>query len=111
MYLGQKGLTIPKSILTESEQKQIKKELTITPKNLYQTLPPFYIYRESPNKLYVPRFYKPDPVPSQLPAGKDIQVPFTGQIREMQKPAIDAFMQVKCGLLQLPCGFGKTILA
>ena len=50
MYLGQKGLTIPKSILTESEQKQIKKELTITPKNLYQPLPPFYIYRESPNK-------------------------------------------------------------
>jgi superfamily II DNA or RNA helicase len=111
MYLGQKGLTIPKSILTESEQKQIKKELTITPKNLYQPLPPFYIYRESPNKLYVPRFYKTDAVPSQLPEGTLIQVPFTGQIRETQQPAIDAFMQTKCGLLQLPCGFGKTIVA
>jgi len=111
MYLGQKGLTIPKSILSEIEQKQIKKDLTITPKNIYQTLPPFYIYRESPNKLYVPRFYKIESVPSQLPSGKNIDILFTGQIRAMQQPAIDAFMQTKCGLLQLPCGFGKTILA
>jgi len=111
MYLGQKGLTIPKNILTELEQKQIKKELTITPKNLYQPLPPFYIYRESPNKLYVPRFYKSNTVPCQLTDGASIQIPFTGQIRETQQPAIDAFMKTKCGLLQLPCGFGKTIVA
>ena len=111
MYLGQKGLTIPKSLLSEAEQKQIKKDLTITPKNIYQTLPPFYIYRESPNKLYVPRFYKTETVPSQLPVGASIQLPFTGQIRPVQQLAIDAFMQSKCGLLQLPCGFGKTILA
>jgi len=110
MYLGQKGLTIPKSVLSEFEQKQIKKELTITPKNIYQTLPPFYIYRESPNKLYVPRFYKPD-IPSQLLNGSDIQLEFIGQIRSTQQIAIDAFMKTKCGLLQLPCGFGKTILA
>ena len=111
MYLGQKGLTIPKNILTDIQQKQIKKELTITPKNLYQPLPPFYIYRESPNKLYVPRFYKSDTVTSQLSEGATIQLPFTGEIREMQQPAIDAFMKTKCGLLQLPCGFGKTIVA
>ena len=111
MYLGQKGLTIPKSILSESEQKQIKKDLTITPKNIYQPLPPFYIYRESPNKLYVPRFYKMESIPSQLPSGVNIQIPFTGQIRPQQQLAIDAFMKIKCGLLQLPCGFGKTILA
>jgi superfamily II DNA or RNA helicase len=111
MYLGHKGLTIPKQLLTESEQKQLKKELTITPKSIYQPLPPFYIYRESPNKFYAPRFYKSDIIPSQLSHGLDIQIPFAGQIRDMQKPAIDAFMQTKCGLLQLPCGFGKTILA
>jgi superfamily II DNA or RNA helicase len=111
MYLGQKGLTIPKSILSEAQQKQIKKDLTITPKNIYQTLPPFYIYRESPNKLYVPRFYKTESVPSQLPDGASIDLPFTGQIRPIQQLAIDAFMKSKCGLLQLPCGFGKTILA
>ena len=29
MYLGQKGLTIPKNILTELEQKQIKKCLNM----------------------------------------------------------------------------------
>ena len=111
MYLGQKGLTIPKSTISEAEQKQIKKDLTITPKNIYQPLPPFYIYRESPNKLYVPRFYSMDAVPSQLPSGNDIDVSFTGKIRDTQQLAIDAFMQKKCGLLQLPCGFGKTILA
>ena len=111
MYLGQKGLTIPKSLLSDAQQKKIKKELTITPKNIYQTLPPFYVYRESPNKLYVPRFYKTDNVPSQLPSGAEIQLTFTGQIRSTQQLAIDAFMENKCGLLQLPCGFGKTILA
>ena len=111
MYLGQKGLTIPKHLLSEAEQKQLKKELTITPKSIYQPLPPFYIYRESPNKFYTPRYYKPDIVPSQLSAGLDIQLSFVGQIRDTQQLAIDAFMQTKCGLLQLPCGFGKTILA
>ena len=95
----------------ETSKKQIKKELTITPKNLYQPLPPFYIYRESPNKFYVPRFYKSNTVPCQLTDGASIQIPFTGKIRETQQPAIDAFMKTKCGLLQLPCGFGKTIVA
>jgi superfamily II DNA or RNA helicase len=111
MYLGHKGLTIPKQLLSESEQKQLKKDLTITPKNIYQILPPFYIYRESPNKFYTPRFYKSDIVPSQLSQGISIQIPFIGQIRDTQQLAIDAFMATKCGLLQLPCGFGKTILA
>ena len=35
MYLGQKGLTIPKSTITESAQKKIKKDLTIFPKSLF----------------------------------------------------------------------------
>jgi superfamily II DNA or RNA helicase len=111
MYLGKKGLTIPKNTISESEQQKIKKELTFIPKNPYQILPPFYIYRESPNKLYVPRFYKENEGPSQLSEGLDIQLLFTGQIRKEQEAAIEAFMSVKCGLLQLPCGFGKTVLA
>jgi superfamily II DNA or RNA helicase len=111
MYLGQKGLTIPKSTISESMQKKIKKDLTIFPKSLFQPLPPFYIYRESANKLYVPRFYMKNEGTIQLQEGLPINISFTGSIRSAQQPAIDAYLAAKCGLLQLPCGFGKTIMA
>lgn len=111
MYLGQKGLTIPKSTISESEQARIKKDLTVIPKSLYQPLPPFYIYRESGNKLYVPRFYMKNEGTNQVQEGANIQVAFTGSIRTAQQFAIDAYLSAKCGLLQLPCGFGKTIVA
>ncbi len=111
MYLGQKGLTIPKSTISDSLQKKIKKDLTIIPKSLFQPLPPFYIYRESANKLYVPRFYMKNEGTNQLQEGFPIHISFTGTIRSAQQPAIDAYLSAKCGLLQLPCGFGKTIMA
>ena len=109
MFLGSRGITIPKT--SEQQQKQIKRELTFIPKSDYQPLPPFYVYRESPNKLYVPRFYGQFDVPSRLPEGVEIDVPFCGSLRDSQIPAIEAYLKVNCGLLELPCGFGKTIIA
>ncbi len=113
MYIGNKGYTIPKELLKESQQNAVKRELTFIPKSF---LPgsPFYAYRESAKKLYVPRYYgeqkfgiaaiKTTTVP------RAIDVVFKGTIREAQVPAVDAFMAAGHGLLELPCGFGKTIL-
>ena len=58
-YLGQKGYTIKKSNICVKEQKYLRDELMVKPympKSPVQP-PPFPIYRESQNKLYVPRFF------------------------------------------------------
>jgi superfamily II DNA or RNA helicase len=112
MYLGNKGYTIPKHLLTDSQLYEVKRELTFAPKS-YLPAPPFYSYRESTNKLYVPRFYgvsKFGDVESRLAGIESIDVAFQGKIRDAQVPAVDAFLEKKHGLLELPCGFGKTIL-
>jgi superfamily II DNA or RNA helicase len=109
MYLGQKGFTIPKG-----DVSSIKKDLTFTPKAMYQPGPPFYVYRENANKIYVPRFYgekRFGVAPSKLPPPIPISVDFKGTIRSTQVPAIEAFLAAGSGLLELPCGFGKTVLA
>jgi len=58
--LGKKGYTIFKDNLEIQEQELIRKELTISPyvpKNSLQKPISFPIYRESPKKIYVPRYY------------------------------------------------------
>jgi hypothetical protein len=58
-YLGQKGYTIPKNEISIEKQNQIKKDLMVRP---YTPGAPgnggdttFPAYRESSNKLYVPK--------------------------------------------------------
>jgi superfamily II DNA or RNA helicase len=112
MFLGPRGLTIPKELLTEQEQNILKQQLTFSPQSHgYANESKFYAYRESPHKFYVPRFYKQDPVPKTISNGMPIQVTFNGSIRGDQQLAVNAFLDKKCGLLELPCGFGKTIVA
>lgn len=116
MYLGQKGYTIPKSLLTPAEERQLKTALRYTPKNTFNPaqVTPFYAYRESVNKIYIPRFFgtaRYGPVKSRLTSAKPIDVTWTGTLRPNQEPAVAAFMEHKYGLLELPCGFGKTILS
>jgi len=113
MYLGNLGLTIPKTLLTPAEQQQLKKDLTFSPKAAggYGDTTKFYAYRESTSKLYCPRFYKHHEYPIKIAEGTPIDLPFRGSLRADQQTAVQAFLQKKCGLLELPCGFGKTILA
>ena len=59
-YLGSKGYSIYKECLTIQEQECIRKELMVkafVPKSCMNQPTPFPIYRESPLKMYVPRFY------------------------------------------------------
>ena len=59
-YLGPKGYVLPKSELTDEQIKWIKTALTVqpcTPGITLSATTSFPAYRESSNKLYVPRYF------------------------------------------------------
>lgn len=118
-YLGQKGYTLLKSKLTVKEQIKIRDELTVkpfTPSSLCQ-VNPFPVYRESNKKFYLPRYYginnygTPDECRIEEP--EDIDLKFNGELRDYQNKIVDIYMQNKTGggLLEIPCGRGKTVIA
>ena len=126
-YIGQKGYTLFKSSLTAQQQRFIVKELTISP---HSSMPSFsmftekedkyFVYRESPNKFYVPRYFGMKHfganVPNKLPTGSPIDVDFCGTLRENQQVVVDTYIRhVRAGggggLLELPCSYGKTVLS
>ena len=99
-YIGQKGYSIYKNNLSVQQQEKIRNELNVTPsvKNMgYGKLPSFYVYRESPKKFYVPRFYgmevygEPDDM--ILEDGKSINLKFKGELRPKQKPVVEKYMK------------------
>ena len=119
MYLGPYGYTIPLARLSAEENKKVCRALSFYPPKSYVggfVGPPLKCWRTSSSKIYVPRFYGVEAfgdVESRLPPSAPISVPFRGSIRPAQRPAIDAFLSSahRCGLLELPCGFGKTVIA
>lgn len=122
-YLGQKGYTILKSELTIKQQAHIKAQLTVkpyVPGSPVQLEKSFPAYRESDKKMYLPRYYGNEIFGSatqyKLTEGDPIDVKFEGSLRPTQEPVVAAFLQHVQrgdnhgggGLLELPCGFGKT---
>ena len=123
-YLGLKGYSIFKECLSLKEQAAIRDEMTVSPympKSPIQP-PSFTIYRESPNKIYLPRYYgletygEPDEI--RLPKGADIDIAFNGDLRDYQNNIVDIFLKNATkdhcgggGLLEIPCGRGKTVIA
>jgi superfamily II DNA or RNA helicase len=124
-YLGQKGYTILKSEIPPSLQNEIKEELTVKPYTpgspVQNTTTTFPVYRESGNKLYLPRYYAESkfgpPKEIKIPDGDDINLTFNGSLRDYQVPVVEKFLahvrrgQTDGGLLELPCAFGKTSLS
>ena len=122
-YLGNKGYTIPKNEISVEQQKQIRADLTIKPyvPGSPGTSLTFPAYRESANKMYVPHYYGEDkfgqPKQYKISEGSDINLVFKGELREKQievvKTYVDHVNRVTYGggLLELPCAFGKTVLA
>jgi superfamily II DNA or RNA helicase len=121
-YLGPKGYSIKKEHLTIQEQELIRKELTVkafVPKSSISQPTPFPVYRESPKKIYVPRFYgvntygEPDAI--KISDGEDIDIPFAGDLRDFQKPIVKKYVESAktkgAGLLEVHCGAGKTVMA
>jgi superfamily II DNA or RNA helicase len=121
-YMGKRGYIIRKKFLTEQEINQIKSDLTVKPftNNDYGTQEePFKIYLENESKLYLPKSYGIEKFGNAeqniLPNGKDIDINFSLNLKDEQKipaeHAIKAYNEKGGGILSLPCGFGKTILA
>jgi superfamily II DNA or RNA helicase len=124
-YLGQKGYTLVKNELTIEQQKQIRNDLTIKPNHhgmsglTNQTS--FPAYRESLKKIYVPHYYGVEnfgpPKEIKINSGESINLEFKGKLRENQEVVVKTYLdhvsknQVGGGLFELPCAYGKTVIA
>ncbi len=122
-YLGKRGYILRKKFFPKNVIEDVKSELTVKPNSPAEfggtPEEPFPIYLENENKLYVPKFYglkrfgQPDV--NQVPQGAGINLPFSLSLKPEQQLAVNAVMQAYHekggGILSLPCGFGKTILA
>ena len=120
-YLGNKGYTIYKENLEIQEQELIRKELSISPyvpKNSLQKPVSFPIYRESPKKFYLPKYYGietyGEPETELISQGENIDIKFKGELRDFQKPIVDTFIKSAHdkggGLLEIHTGAGKTVM-
>lgn len=99
-YLGKKGYTIPKSVLSETDLEYVKKELIMTPFTIGPKVKgvddSFPVYRDNAAKVYLPRFYGIKryglPDKSELSLGADIDVPFVKELRDYQKKIIQVYI-------------------
>ena len=121
--LSRNGYKIKKNEIQMDEIKRIKKELTVNPftfgdfgdKNEKK----FSLYMESPNSLYLPRFYALDnfgpPIQNKMNNGSTINLKFNGSLRKEQEPIVKLYQEAALknggGLISLKCGGGKTVLA
>lgn len=122
-YLGPKGYTIYKECLSPSELNKVRKELLVRPYIPKAPVQPdrFPVFRESPTKIYLPRFFGVEnygePDEFRIPAGETVNLPFSGELREIQHTVINAYMGTVNeergggGLIELRPGQGKTIMA
>ena len=122
-YLGNKGYTIYKECLEIKDQKFIREKLTVKPyipKSPVQP-PSFCVYAEGHNKFYLPKYFGVEnfgePEGIRISDGDDIDINFKGKLRDYQEPIVDAYLKSTKnvwgggGLLDIPCGYGKTCLA
>lgn len=123
LVIGKRGYSIRKSSISIKQLKKIKKDLTVAPfvnDKFSQRPPPFLVYLESINKIYVPKYYglknygEPDLNRLQN-HGDNIFISFKGKLRDIQRPVVNEYIKTAKekggGLICLPCGFGKTILS
>jgi len=119
--LSRHGYKIKKSELDLKTIKELKKELTANPFLIgdFKTEKKFSLYLESPNSMYIPRFYGQDkfgePTETKMEEGTTIDLQFNGSLRPEQEPIVnlykDACEKKGGGLICLKCGGGKTVLA
>ncbi len=120
-YLGQKGYTIKKENMEVTDQIELRQDLMVkpfVPKTSMVQPESFPIYRESKKKFYIPRFYGidtyGDPEATNLSDGEDINIEFNGDLRDFQKPIVNAYLnhakKKGSGLLEIHTGAGKTVM-
>ena len=133
-YLGKKGYTIPKSVMTEEDIACLKEELLVKPVEMKMSYGApgavqanaFPVYKENDKKMYLPRFYGIEryglPDKSELQEGDDIDVSFDKPLRDYQEHIIGVYMNHigepiaknhtengNGGILEVPCGRGKCL--
>jgi superfamily II DNA or RNA helicase len=120
--LSKRGYSILKEELSHSEMLDIRKDLTVKPfvSTDYGAAPKaFPIYCESVRKLYLPRYYGQKkygfPSENKLLESKKINITFSKTLKEKQIPIVDAYIkaaeEVGGGIISVPCGYGKTVIA
>jgi len=131
-YLGKKGYTIPRNILAKEDEEFLRKDLLVKPmifgSNFGTETTAFPVFRENQNKIYLPRFYGIQryglPPRSEIGLGENINIEFTKPLRDYQEKIIkvytdyvdssickDSIEKGNGGILEVPCGRGKTIMA
>lgn len=127
-YLGPKGYTLLKKDLSLKQQNQLKEELMVKPYvhgSPVNSSTSFPAYRESSNKIYVPRYFGEErfgkPATIKINDGDNIDVPFAGKLRDYQEEVVNSYIQKVYntidpskgggGLIEIGCGKGKTVCA
>jgi len=124
-YIGNRGYTILKNVLSEQEESKIKTDLCVkpyVPKLTNQQVKPFPIYRESVTKYYLPKFYGihnfQNNVENKLAKFETCKpkLEFKGQLRPYQDNIVSKYIatiekEKKGGLLEIDTGMGKTVMA
>ena len=121
--LSKKGFVLKKSSLNKTQIDKIKSDLYVRPmifgNNNFTQADYFYLYRESPHKFRVPRFYGIENFGTQETdfSCTSINVKFVGTLKDSlsQNDAVSACVnslnKIGGGLLSLPTGYGKTTCA
>ena len=120
-YIKLDGLHIKLKYINKSELNKIKNDLTISPKNNIYNLnvtTTYELYTLTDNEIIVPRFYGTKhfglPKHSYLhPESRQIE--FIGDLRDYQHKIVNkctSYLKTNNGgLLSIPCGRGKTVMA
>jgi len=121
--LSRNGYKIKKTEISTKELKDLKSELTVNPYVVGDfgngNEKRFSLFMESPNSIYIPRFYAYEkyggPTINKIDEGDKIDIKFNGSLRKEQIPIIDLYKKA-CdekggGLISLKCGGGKTVLS
>lgn len=122
--LCSKGYSIRKNELSILQLNKIKADLTVKPYVQGSPMGPlktFAAYRESHKKVYVPHYYGTEmfdaPKDIKISLGVNIRLNFNGSLRENQVVVVNKYLEHVTrneyggGLLELPCAYGKTVLA
>jgi len=118
--ITKRGCVIEKNNFSDSEINWIKSDLTVRPSSTFISNNFFNVYIENENQLFLPKFYALEKfsIPSIVDnnSGDNIDnITFLLELRDEQKkiisPILDSYKKNGGGILSLPCGFGKTIMA
>lgn len=121
-YLGEKGYTILKEDLGMKDQQFIREKLSVRPFIPKSPIQPeaFPVYRESQKKFYIPRYFGLETYgihdDVRIKDGDDINLDFKGDLRDYQDVIVKKYINHVSddnggGLLEVPCGRGKTVIA